>query len=159
MFPHTTLHNKVVGNTYNIKLSSLPIQSNDVLKIYKLTLECIDVYKGCYFGFIKLEEQYYLLNYNPLCSSFLLSEFQIPTNEHILQIASILINGLMSRCVNINHAQSNIKPYVFHIPQMCCQILQDLYSITIVLTHIDILRPMMEMCISHILVDLEPIID
>lgn len=131
-----------------------------MLEIDKSTLEYIDVLKEWDFGLIKLEEQYYyLLKYNQLCSSFLLSEFQIPTNEPILQIASILIKGLMSRCVNINHALSNIKPYVFHIPQMCCQILQDLYSITFLLTHIDIWRPVVKICIPHTLVDLGLIID
>ena len=159
ILPHTILLNKVVENTYNIELSRIPVQSNDVLKIDKSTLECIDAYKRCDFSLIKLEEQYYLLNYNQLCSSFPLSEFQIPTNEPILQITSILINGLMSMCVNINHALSNFKPYEFHIPQMCCQIIQDLYFITFVLIHIDLWRPMVKIHIPHILVDLGPIID
>ena len=130
-----------------------------MLKIDKSTLECIDVYKGCGFGLIKLEEQYYLLNYNKLCSSFLLSEFQIPTNEPILKIASILINGLMSMCANINHELSNFKPYAFHSPQTCYQILQYLYFITLVLIHTDIWRPMVKLYIPHILVDLGPVID
>ena len=130
-----------------------------MLEFGKSTLEYIDALKECDFGFIKLEEQYYLLNYNPLCSFFLLSEFQIPTNEPILQIASILIIGLISMCVNINHALSNFKPYAFHTPQTCYQILQYLYFITLVLIHIDIWRPMVKMCIPHILVDLGPIID
>ena len=69
-----------------------------MLEFGKLTKEYIDALKECDFGFIKLEEQYYLLNYNPLCSSFLLSEFQIPTNEPILQTTSILISGLIA-CV------------------------------------------------------------
>ena len=92
-----------------------------MLEIDKSTLACIDVCKGCDFGLIKLEEQYYLLNYNPLCSSFLLSEFQMPINEPILQISPILIIGLISKRVKVNHSLSNIKPYTFHIPQTCFQ--------------------------------------
>ena len=52
------LHNKMVNSTY--KLSWIPLPSNDMLKIDKSTLECIDKYKGCDFGLIKLEEQYHL---------------------------------------------------------------------------------------------------
>lgn len=54
ILPHTTLHNKVVNSTY--KLLWIPLPSNDILKIDKSTLECIDAYKGCDFGLIKLEE-------------------------------------------------------------------------------------------------------
>lgn len=149
----------MANDTYNIEFSRIPPQSNDVLEIDKSTLECIDAYKGCDFGLLKLKEQYYLLNYNQLCSSFLLSEFNIPTNEPMHQIASILINGLMSMHVYVNHSLSSIKPFTFHISQIYYQILQDLYSTTFVLIYIDIRRPMVKICIPHILVDLGPIID
>ena len=149
----------MVGNIYNIKLSRIPIQSNDLLEIDKSTLECIDVYKGCDFGLLKLEEQYYLLNCNQLCSSFPLSEFQKPINEPILQISPILIIGIISMCVNINHSLSNIEPYTFHISQTWYHILHDLYSTTFLLIHIDIWRPIVKMSIPHILVDEGPIID
>ena len=101
-----------------------------MLEIDKSTLEYIDALKEWGFSLIKLEEQYYLLKYNQLCSYFLLSEFQIPKNEPILHIASILINGIMSMCVNITHTLSNLKPNAFLIPQTRCWILQELYFIT-----------------------------
>ena len=78
----------MVNSTY--KLSWIPIQSNDVLKIDRSALECIDVYNGCDFGLFDLEEQYHLLNYNKIYSSFLLSEFETPTHEPMHQIASII---------------------------------------------------------------------
>ena len=55
-----------------------------MLEIDKSTLEYIDAGKEWDFGLIKLEEKYHLLNSNKLCSSFLLSEFEIPKNEPIL---------------------------------------------------------------------------
>ena len=115
ILPHRTLHNKVVYSAY--KLSHIPLPSNDVLEFGKSTLEYIDALKECDFGLIKLEEQYHLLNYNQIYSSFLLSESQISTNEPILQIASILVIGLINLSVNITHTLCNIKPYAFHIPK------------------------------------------
>jgi hypothetical protein len=157
IMPHNTLHNNVDKTTY--KLSRIPLSSTNVLKIGQLPLECIDAHKGCDFDIIAFGEQYKFLNFNQLCSSFPLSESQIPTNEPILQIALILIIGLISMLVYINHSLSNIKTYAFLIPQMCSLIVQDIYLITFVLMHIDFWRPMVTLHIHHILVDLKPIID
>ena len=151
--PHKTLHNKVVNSIY--KLSWIPLPYNDVLESGKSTLQYSDALKEWDFGLFELEEQYHFLNSNQLCSSFLLNEFEIATHEPMHQIASII--GLISMHVYVNHSLSTIKPYAFHTPQTCFQILQ--YLITLVLIHIDIWRPIVKRCIPHILVDLGPIID